>query len=138
MLTMRKGMRTLITGERVARIQGWFYLLTGIWPLVSDTSFQLVTGFKTDFWLAQTVGALLVVSGAVMLHAAKVRRVTPEIIGLSAGQAFALAVMDIYAVLQPSATPVYLLDVFVEVALIAAWFHVWRIKRAARRTRTSP
>jgi ABC-type Fe3+-siderophore transport system permease subunit len=131
-------MRTLISDERVARIQGWFYLLTGIWPLASANSFQLVTGFKTDFWLAQTVGSLLAVSGAVMLHAAKAHRVTPEIIGLSAGQAFALALMDVYAVFQPSATPVYLLDVFVEAALITAWLQVWRGKRAADRARANP
>jgi ABC-type Fe3+-siderophore transport system permease subunit len=131
-------MKTLISAERVARIQGWFYLLTGVWPLASANSFQLVTGFKADFWLAQTVGWLLAVSGAVMLHAARARRVTPEIIGLGAGQAFVLALMDIYAVFQPSATPVYLLDVVVEAALIAGWLRVWRGKRAADRIRTNP
>jgi hypothetical protein len=112
-------------GYRVAQVQGWFYLVTGAWPLVAGTSFQAVTGFKTNFWLAQTVGLLLVVSGAAMLQAARKRRLTPEIMGLAAGQAAVLGVMDVYAVSQPGATGVYLLDVPVELALVVAWIRVW-------------
>jgi hypothetical protein len=70
-------------------------------------SFQAVTGFKADFWLVQTVGLLLVVSGAVMLRAASTGRITPEIGWLGAGQALELGIMDIYAVTQPRTTPVY-------------------------------
>jgi hypothetical protein len=36
--------------------QGIFYLLTGIWPLVSTNTFQKVTGPKQDLWLVRTAG----------------------------------------------------------------------------------
>src|SRR5438270_11614006 len=41
-------------------VQGVYYLLTGVWPLVSIDTFQMVTGPKTDLWLVQTVGALII------------------------------------------------------------------------------
>src|SRR4051812_49455177 len=75
----------------LAQAQGWFYIVTGIWPVLSGRSFQAVTGFKTDFWLAQTVGLLLAVSGAVLVRAAQKNRVTPGIILLAPGQAAGLA-----------------------------------------------
>lgn len=91
----------------LARIQGGFYLVTGLWPLVSGGTFQRVTGFKADFWLAQTVGLLLAVSGTVLLAAARARRVTREIGLLGALQAAVLAGVDLYGVYQPRTTRVY-------------------------------
>jgi hypothetical protein len=111
---------------RLARIQGWFYLITGIWPLVAGTSFQWVTGFKADFWLAQTVGALLAVSGIVLLKAAKAGRITPEIMLLAGGQAAVLAGFDVYFVFQPRTTAVYWLDAMAELALVIGWTMAWR------------
>jgi hypothetical protein len=35
-------------------VQGIYYLLTGLWPLVSIGTFQMVTGEKTDVWLVHT------------------------------------------------------------------------------------
>lgn len=115
----------------LARIQGWFYLLTGIWPLVAGNSFQRVTGFKTDFWLAQTVGFLLTVSGLVMIRAARKRRVTPEIALLATLQAAGLIVVDISCVQMPGTTRVYLLDAMAEIVLVLAWLAIWRVHRAA-------
>jgi hypothetical protein len=50
-------------GERMpvllARVQGWFYVLTGLWAIVDIGSFQAVTGPKTDLWLVKTVGVLV-------------------------------------------------------------------------------
>src|SRR4051794_17610666 len=46
-------------------LQGLYYLVTGVWPLVSIETFQTVTGWKTDHlvtgresdhWLVMTVG----------------------------------------------------------------------------------
>jgi hypothetical protein len=43
----------------VALAQGAYYLLTGVWPLLSLRTFELVTGPKTDDWLVRTVGVLV-------------------------------------------------------------------------------
>jgi len=113
----------------LARIQGWLYLITGLWPLVSGGTFQRVTGFKADFWLAQTVGLLLAVSGIVLLAAARARRVTREIGLLGALQAAALAGVDLYCVYQPRTTRVYWLDALIEVVLVGAWLRLWLLQR---------
>jgi hypothetical protein len=51
--------------------QGLYYILTGLWPVVSMQSFELVTGPKTDDWLVQTVGLLLAVIGMTLLARAR-------------------------------------------------------------------
>lgn len=47
----------------IAGVQGIYFLLTGLWPLVSIESFQWVTGPKTDLWLVYCVGCLVAVIG---------------------------------------------------------------------------
>ena len=118
------------SAELLAKIQGWFYLAAGAWPLVSGMSFQQVTGFKVDFWLAQTVGVLLVVSGLVMILAGRAKRVTREIGLLAALQAAGLLIVDVYCVTQPNTTRAYLLDALAEAALVILWIRVWRTHRA--------
>jgi len=54
----------------VAFVQAWYYLVTGVWPLVNISSFQLVTGPKTDLWLVKTVGVLVTVISVTLLIAA--------------------------------------------------------------------
>jgi hypothetical protein len=124
----QKGMRHL---QRVAGIQGWFYLLTGIWPLVHGRSFQVVTGFKKDFWLAQTVGALLAVSGASLLVAVRSGRIVREIVVLAMGEALVLAVADITCVPLPGTTPVYWADAASEALFLVLWARGLRRHRPA-------
>lgn len=107
--------------ERLAVAQGAFYLATGVWPLLHMRSFEAVTGEKTDDWLVETVGALLTVSGAVMMMAGLRRRVTPEIALLAAGSAGALTAIDVIYTARRVIRPVYLADAVVEVGLIGAW-----------------
>lgn len=107
--------------DRLAVAQGAFYLATGVWPLLHMRSFEAVTGEKTDDWLVRTVGALLTVSGTVMMMAGLRRRVTPEIALLAAGSAGALTAIDVIYTARRVIRPVYLADAVVEVGLIGAW-----------------
>ena len=107
--------------DLLAQAQGAFYFLSGAWPRVHPASFQLVTGPKLELWLVQTVGVLLVVSGGVLLLSGRARRVTREIVLLGAGQAAALASVDLWCVLEPRTTRAYWLDAVVDFALVAAW-----------------
>ncbi len=120
---------------RLARLQGGYYAVTGIWPLLSPGTFQGVTGVKLDFWLAQTVGLLLAVSGAVLLLAARGGRVTKELGLLGALQAAVLAGVDVSCVTQPRTTPAYLLDAIVEAGIVAGWLLVRQRGRAAGSTK---
>jgi hypothetical protein len=112
-------------GERiiafVARAQGWYYVVTGVWPILDMDSFVLVTGPKVDLWLVRTVGVLVTVIGATLLVAVRQRRVDAPIVLLAVGSALGLASIDIVYVLVGRIPPIYLLDAAAELALVALW-----------------
>ena len=105
----------------VAYLQGAYYAVTGIWPLIHINSFEAVTGPKTDDWLVQTVGLLVLVTGIVLLVAAWRRRITVEIVILACGNAVSLALVDLVFVTQGRIAPIYLADALAEVVLIFGW-----------------
>ncbi len=107
--------------SHVARVQGAYFLVTGIWPLVSRRSFEAVTGPKTDFWLAQTVGVLVAGIGGALLLADRRKRVTPELRALGVASAGGLGLVDAVFSLQGRISKVYLADALVECALVAGW-----------------
>lgn len=106
--------------------QGLYYFISGIWPLLSITSFQIVTGPKVDIWLVKTVGSLLMVTGLVLVMAAIRRRISLEIITLAIGNAFALTAIEVIYWSNGSISAVYLLDAVVEVLLIIGWLILGR------------
>lgn len=110
---------TLFKG--LALMQGLFYLVTGIWPLVHIRSFVWVTGPKTDLWLVKTAGVLITVAGMVLSLAAFRRQPAPEIPLLATGSAAGLTGIDLVYVAKKRISPVYLLDALVEVVLIGLW-----------------
>ena len=122
-------MRWKKAARRLALGQGIFYLVTGIWPLVSIGTFQKVTGPKADLWLVKTVGALISVIGAVLVAAGLRRRLTPEAGMLAAGSAAVLATIDTVYVAKRRIAPVYLLDAAMEAALVAGWAAVGARRR---------
>jgi hypothetical protein len=102
--------------------QGLYYVVTGVWPLVSMRTFEAVTGLKVDKWLVKTIGVLVSVVGAVlMLAGRRCRHVDPEPALLAAGSATGLAVIDTVYAARGRISKVYLLDAVVEVALVIAW-----------------
>jgi hypothetical protein len=119
-------------GERIiafaARAQGWYYVVTGVWPILDMDSFVLVTGPKLDLWLVRTVGVLVTVIGATLLVAVRQRRVDAPIVLLAVGSALGLASIDTVYVLVGRIPPIYLLDAAAELALVALW-GVGRVRR---------
>jgi hypothetical protein len=106
----------------LAALQGAYFLITGLWPLISIHSFQVVTGRKTDLWLVKTVGVLITVIGFVLLLAAGRGAITSEVILLAVGCAASLAAIDLYYVARRVIAPIYLLDAGLEILLICGWF----------------
>jgi len=115
-------------------IEGIYYLLTGLWPLLHMPSFLAVTGPKTDLWLVQTVGALVLVVGVVLCLSAYHRNYSVEIWVLGGGAALALTCVDVIFVLQRRIPPIYLLDAAVEVALVCIWVYAWMDQRRSSPT----
>ncbi len=106
--------------HRIVGGLGGYYVASGIAPFASRRAFEAVTGPKLEWWLVQTVGALVTVAGGAMLSASARRRVTPEIVALAAGCAASLTAVEVVYVARGRIRPTYLLDAVVEVAALAA------------------
>jgi len=101
--------------------QGAYFLLTGLWPLVSLKSFYTVTGPKRDGWLVQTVGSMIACIGSTLLLGARRRTVAPELRWLATSSAAALMAVDVVFVRQRRIPRIYLADAAAELGLLAAW-----------------
>jgi hypothetical protein len=102
-------------------IQGLYYVLTGLWSVVSIRTFQWVTGPKSDLWLVKSVGILLGVIGGVLSVAGLRRQTEPEISLLAVGSALGMAGIDVVYVTRRRISPVYLVDALVEVIFVVSW-----------------
>jgi hypothetical protein len=101
-------------------IQGIYYLITGIWPLVSLDTFEAVTGPKTDDWLVQTVGVLAATIGAALLVGGWQRPLHLETLTLSILAALSFTGVDVVFVSQGIISRIYLVDAAVQVLILVA------------------
>ena len=115
----------------VLRVQGGYYLATGLWPLIHLASFEAITGPKVDDWLVRMVGLLAAVIGATLLVAARQGTCARETCVLALGSAFAFAAIDVWYALQGRISPVYLVDAVAELGLAALL--VWARRPTAPR-----
>ena len=97
-------------------VQGIYYLATGIWPIISISTFMAVTGPKTDVWLVKMVGLLTCSIGVTILCSLKSISVTTLI--LAVGAAFSYLAIDVYYFVNGTVSKVYLADAAVEGILI--------------------
>jgi hypothetical protein len=104
----------------ILTVQGAYYVTTGVVPFLSRRAFEAVTGPKLEWWLVQTVGALVTVVGGALLSGAHRGRITPELRRVAAGSAGSLATIDIVYVARRRIAPTYLLDAAAQLALLAA------------------
>ena len=119
-----------MTVASVLVAQGGYYALTGLAPFVSRRAFEAVTGPKRDWWLVQTVGAVVTPVGVGLAVAGARGRATPEVTGIAAGCAVGLAAVDVYHSSRGRISRVYLLDAACQAAALAG---IARALRARRR-----
>ncbi|MDB5311605.1 MAG: hypothetical protein JWO38_5807 [Gemmataceae bacterium] len=141
MVPARAGRQAASAFVVLCAVQGLYFLVTGVWPIISIETFQAITGSKTghlvtgreaDHWLVNTVGALVTANALVLLFAARRGRPSPEVALLAVGSAIGLAAIDVIYVAREVIPPIYLADAAVEVVFIATWLWV-----ATRMSRTS-
>lgn len=104
-------------------VQAIYYSVTGLWAVFDLSSFQAVTGPKSDLWLVRTVGLLVTAIGVTLVVGAWRGHVSAESTILALGSAAALVLVDLTYVLKGTISWVYLLDGLVQGGLIAWW--VW-------------
>lgn len=105
----------------LALAQGGYYLVSGVWPLLSLDTFQAVTGRKREPWLVRTVGVLVAIIGGVLLRGGLRRQLPSDLALLGAGSALGLAGVDVVYVARGRISPVYLFDAVIEMLLAAGW-----------------
>jgi hypothetical protein len=115
-------------GHSVARWQGAFNIVGGLWPLVSMRTFEAVYGPKADRWLQCTVAGLLVTIGAAQATARTDEEVRLARI-LGVGTATTLLAVDVINVPRGRIRWTYLQDGLCEAAWLAAW---WRSRHLHR------
>lgn len=118
MTSSRRGAPAAVSERAVLVAQAGYYVTTGLLPFVSRRAFEAVTGPKREWWLVQTVGALVTVVGSALLAGVRTDRVTPELRGIAAGSAASLAAIDIVYVAQRRIAPTYLADAAAQLALL--------------------
>jgi hypothetical protein len=100
------------------RALGWYYVVTGLWPLASMRSFEAITGPKRDRWLVHMVGLLAAAIGATLIS--EPGRECRSARRLALASAASFAAIDFAYVAKRRISAVYLLDGIVEVAFIGA------------------
>src|SRR5262245_45890615 len=108
-------------GRAISAGQGAYFLVTGLWPLVSLKTFYAVTGPKRDGWLVKTVGTMIACIGSTLLLGARRPSVSPEIRWLGASSAAALMAVDVVFVGRRRIPRIYLADAVAELGLLAGW-----------------
>jgi hypothetical protein len=110
----------------LATLQGWYFLITGIWPILHIRSFLAVTGPKREVWLVKTFGAVISVVGFVLLLSGMRKQPAVETGSLAIGSAGLLAASDIVYVTKCRISPVYLFDAAIELVLLLLWVQALR------------
>lgn len=107
--------------NKVALVQGIYFFITGIWPIISMGSFLKITGPKTDLWLVKTVGLILALIGAVLIYAQVSASINLPVVILAIGTALSLTLVEFVYVFKRVISPVYLGDALVEIGLVIWW-----------------
>jgi hypothetical protein len=118
--------------QRLLCVQGGYYFVTGVWPLVSIRTFimvtgeqgktdHIITGQRMDHWLIMTAGVLITSISLALLTAAWRRTHVIELAVLAMAAAVGLTGIDAVYTARNVIPPIYLLDAVIEVLLLAAW-----------------
>ena|SRR5829696_2826929 len=103
--------------SRIYLIQGIYYLITGLWPVVDITSFMLVTGPKTDIWLVKMVGLL---TASIAISFISSFKKAASVLGiLSVCSALSYLAIDVFYYFNGTISVVYLGDALMEILIIA-------------------
>jgi hypothetical protein len=123
-----------MTHQQMARLQGGYYLATGLWPLIHMKSFLAVTGPKKDLWLVRTVGILVSCMGGHLLQCARSQPAAQNARSLAVSAAIGLGAVDTWYSARRVISPVYLLDSAAEAVLIALWSGINRGRTRSQTT----
>jgi hypothetical protein len=119
-------------------IQGLYYIMIGLWPVLGLDSFLAATGHKHDFWLAQKMGLLLVAVGCTLCLASYRRARSPEIMLLAVASAVLLGGAGLIFVIAGTISLIYLLDAVIQLSILGLWLHAWYVENIVTQSTATP
>lgn len=99
-------------------IQGIYFVVTGVWPLLNMASFITATGPKQDTWLVEMVGLLSASIGLTFIVSTLRRGRLPVVLGYAVAISFLM--MDVIYVATGEMDRIYLIDAAIQAAFIVA------------------
>src|SRR5687768_6580916 len=111
------------------QLQAAYYVITGLWPLISLRTFEAVTGPKVDDWLVHMVGLLAAAIGVTLWVGARERRLPGALVLLAVLSTASFAAIDLRYALSGRISRIYLLDAAAEGVLILALLAAWGARR---------
>lgn len=119
-------------------VQGVYYLLVGLTPLLAGSHLDGFGGPDSDPWLVRAYGLLVASIGVALLAASRRREAVAETGRLAVGVAVVLALADVVFVTNRAVPTVYLLDAAIEVAFVCWWSRVMLPREPQLVGRTGP
>ena len=112
--------------------QSIYFIVTGVWPIISINTFMAVTGPKTDIWLVQMVGLLALAIGCGLLYSSITKKFhTSSTIIILMSCLFFFAI-DVYYYMNGALIDTYLADAFLQVIFISNLFAAFYIQRSLK------
>jgi hypothetical protein len=111
-------------GRTVARAQGAYYGITGLWPLLHMRSFELLLGRKKEHWLVHTVSALLIANAFSLVRTGTAPAEIAAARRTGLGVAAALGLIDLRYGAPGRISRMYLADALIEAGWIVAWARI--------------
>jgi len=121
----------------LAKGQGAYYLIGGMWPLLHMQSFEAVTGPKDDSWLVRSVAGILVVVGAILVHDAARGDVAKSVRFLAAGVSAVLAIVALFSSLAGFISWLFFFDGLAHMAFALAWAMGAIVQKYVHRSRST-
>lgn len=102
-------------------VQGLYFVITGVWPLVHIESFLYVTGPKIDIWLVKTVGILILPYSFLCFYVAAKMKKSSLIALVNSTCCLGLAIIDLYYYLKGVISWVYMVDFVLQFTFFTYW-----------------
>jgi len=116
-------------GTFTITVQGYYYMITGLWPVLHPASFELVTGARADYWLVVLVGVTAFAVGIGLVWSERQRNVVPRTWLLAIVASAAFLVIDLWYVADVVIPRLYVLDAAAQFAFIGGALIGWRQTR---------
>lgn len=112
--------------DYVIGLQGLYYAITGLWPVISSDSFEQVTGPKNSLFLLTVTGLMIAIIGAALLLSFSKDK-TREILFLALATPLAFIIIEV--IFRASIRWVYFIDFAIEIIVfMLVLFGIWTMR----------